>query len=38
MDELKERYEMENEEVWLCTHKLKALGIDVDAWASEGRT
>lgn len=38
MDELKERYEMENEEVWLCTRKLKALGIDVDAWASEGRT
>ncbi len=35
MDELKERYEMENEEIWLCTHKLKALGIDVDTWAKE---
>lgn len=35
MDELNERYEMKNEELWLCTQKIKALGIDLDAWSRE---
>lgn len=36
MDDLINRYEMEQgDKVWLCTYKLKELGIDIDKWDRE---
>lgn len=36
MDDLVNRYEMEQgDKVWLCTHKLKELGIDIEKWDRE---
>lgn len=33
ISELSRRYEMdESDEPWLCTHKLKEYGIDIDQW------
>lgn len=34
---LTERYEMETEDekVWLCTHKLKEKGVDLEKWYEE---
>ena len=35
-DELKEKYERgEDDEPWLCTRKLKEIGIDILAWEKE---
>lgn len=34
MEELVERYEMEDsDQIWLCTHKLKEYGIDIEEWS-----
>lgn len=37
MKALGERYEMptSEEKIWLCTHKLKEYGIDLDEWEKE---
>lgn len=36
--ELVERYELENsDEIWLCTRKLKEIGIDIEEWHEERR-
>lgn len=37
MKALGKRYEMETSEdkIWLCTHKLKEYGIDLDEWEKE---
>lgn len=36
LDDLVKRYEMEyDDSVWLCTHKLKELGIDISEWEKE---
>lgn len=36
IDELIKRYVMEDEDdVWLCTRKLKEYGIDIEAWNKE---
>ena len=34
---LTERYLMETEEekIWICTHKLKELGVDLEKWSAE---
>lgn len=38
MEELVQRYEMEDsDQIWLCTHKLKEYGIDVEEWYSKRR-
>lgn len=37
-DALIKRYELEaDDKVWLCTHKLKEYGIDVDQWNKEDK-
>lgn len=37
-DELVKRYEMDTgDEIWLCTQKLKAIGVDIEAWHRETR-
>lgn len=34
--ELRERYELpESDDIWLCTHKLKDAGIDLEQWHRE---
>ena len=37
INQLCERYEMVDvgDDVWLCTHKLKECGIDVEEWSKE---
>ena len=36
--ELNERYEMgEEESPWLCTHKLKEIGVNLEEWAKENK-
>lgn len=36
IDGLVQRYEMDHGDgVWLCTHKLKELGIDISEWEKE---
>lgn len=36
VDALVQRYQMDRkDDVWLCTHKLKELGIDVERWEIE---
>lgn len=36
-DALVKRYEMdEDDAVWLCTHKLKEYGLDIEQWNKEG--
>ena len=36
-DELMKRYEMDDgDEIWLCTHMLKRIGVDIEAWHKEG--
>lgn len=32
MAALSERYQLENDEVWLCTKKLRERGINIDEW------
>ena len=33
---LVDRYELDNsDDIWLCTHKLKEYGIDLEQWAKE---
>ncbi len=35
-DALVKRYEMEDEDdVWLCTQKLKEMGVDIEQWERE---
>lgn len=37
IDDLIKRYEMDNEDdVWLCTYKLKQHGIDISEWNKKG--
>lgn len=40
LDDLMERYEMttKEEELWLCTYKLKERGIDIEKWRKESET
>jgi hypothetical protein len=36
MEALADRYELEVEDnPWLCTHLLKDMGVDIDAWRNE---
>ena len=36
--DLIDRYEMEDsDKVWLCTYKLKSMGIDLEQWEKENR-
>ena len=36
MEALADRYELEVEDnPWLCTHLLKGMGVDIDAWRKE---
>lgn len=36
VDELLEWYEMDfSDEAWLCSHKLKEIGVDVEEWNKE---
>lgn len=37
VEALCERYEMtdDGDRVWMCTHQLKEIGVDVEAWAEE---
>ena len=38
INELIERYDMENSDlIWLCTHKLKEYGVDVEEWHKEDK-
>lgn len=31
------RYELENtDDIWLCTHKLKEIGVDLEDWGKKG--
>src|SRR5574344_211392 len=32
---LREYYEMPDDSAWLCKHKLKDIGVDVDEWNNE---
>lgn len=35
--ELIERYELDNgDDLWLCTQKLKKVGVDIEAWHKKG--
>lgn len=34
-NEMVKRYEMPGEYPWICTHKLKEIGVDVEAWNKE---
>jgi len=37
LDDLVERYSLADEEqIWLCTHKLKEYGIDLEEWSKKG--
>lgn len=37
LDELLEHYDMgEEDKFWLCSTKLKEIGVDIEAWQSEG--
>ena len=38
LEDLCKRYEMHDreDEIWLCTHKLKEDGIDIEEWNKEG--
>lgn len=36
LNDLTKRYEMdESDKIWLCTHKLKECGIDLEKWMKE---
>ena len=36
IDDLIARYDLENQDdIWLCTHKLKEIGVDIEAWNRE---
>lgn len=34
-NEMVKRYEMSGEYPWICTYKLKEIGVDVEAWNKE---
>lgn len=37
--QLLDHYEMEvSDEAWLCTRKLKEIGVDIEAWAKERKS
>ena len=39
IDALLKRYEMDDSDtVWLCTHKLKEYGLDIEQWNKEVKT
>ncbi len=36
VDALVKRYELDSsDDVWLCTHKLKEIGVDIERWEAE---